>query len=209
MFTFLVSLVLALSTIVFPHTVFAQDLDWTKVGSEYTPLTQIATGNYISGFLQLGLGIVVTMCLIFLLIGGFRWVTSKGEKEALAKSQKTISGALIGLVIAMAIFLILGLLSAFTHIDLLRFCIPGVAGQCNIQYTGGPGPIGNPGPGPAPGAVGPCGCGGSANGLCATIGTVSNDAGSCYTCQTSGWQQNPSMPLGNCSTPVACYTCTP
>lgn len=194
----------------------AQDLNWANVSTTYRPLTQITAGNYVAGFIQIGLIIIVVACLLFLLIGGVRWITSKGEKEALAKSQKTISGAIIGLIIALAIFVILGLLSAFTRVNLLQFCIPGINGNCsNIRYSdqgpsGGPNIPGNPNPNPPPPGlpIGPCGCGNNSVGLCAPLATRSNWSGRCYSCQFGGWQYEPAMVYpGGCNDPVNCYTC--
>jgi len=191
----------------------AQDLDWTNVGTAYHPLTQITPDSYIAAFIQFALIIIVVVCFAFLLIGGVRWLVSKGEKEATAKAQKTISGALIGLLLALLIFLILGMLSMFFHVNLLQFCIPGVTGECTVTSyippDGSGNPPGNPGSGTPvfPNIAGHCPCGGAGAGKCALVNDISNDAGSCYVCTSASWVQHSELSLSSCNTPISCYTC--
>lgn len=214
------------------NRLLAQDIDWTNVGTAYRPLTQIAPSNYIAALINIGLIAIVIIVFLFLLIGGFRWITSKGEKEGLVKSQKTISGALIGLIIALSIFLILGLLAAFFRINLLQFCIPGVTASCNITYTPPVSPPGSP-PGVPPGSppVPPvgipappgsplppgttvgvnCGCGGGTGpGQCALINAISTVNFQCYQCTATQWSLRSDLTYPtdcNPGSPINCYPC--
>lgn len=59
--------------------------------------------------------------LVYFLIGSFSWITSKGERELVAKAQRYMSNAVIGLVVvvlAWAITGILGSLLGFSILDL-------------------------------------------------------------------------------------------
>ena len=55
-----------------------------------------------------GLFIVATiLAVVYLLIGGIRWITSKGDKMAVEAARKQIVAAVIGLVVVAAAFLII------------------------------------------------------------------------------------------------------
>lgn len=47
------------------------------------------------------LGLLGLIALIVVLIGGFRWMISMGEEERITRAKKTISGALIGIVLIL------------------------------------------------------------------------------------------------------------
>jgi hypothetical protein len=177
----------------------AAEIDWTSgVGAEYTPLTNITPTGFFQGIINLLLIGIVTACLIFLLIGGYQWIVSKGDKEGVSKSQKTISGALIGLVIALSIFMINGLLSSFIRANLTQICIPGVSGSsnCGVTYTSPAPPTPRP-PTSTPAPPATTGAPGASNllcpytGYCGVIGVtyVQNSAptNNCVTCESGGW----------------------
>ena len=55
-----------------------------------------------------GLFIVATiLAVVYLLIGGIRWITSRGDKVAVEAARKQIVAAVIGLVVVAAAFLII------------------------------------------------------------------------------------------------------
>lgn len=51
--------------------------------------------------IQAGLMIVAYVTIIYLVIGGFKYMTSTGEQAGMAAAKKTITNAIIGLVIAL------------------------------------------------------------------------------------------------------------
>lgn len=55
----------------------------------------------------------VAIALFLFLIGGIKWISSRGDKEALGAAQKTITTALIGLIIVFAAWAILTLIKNF------------------------------------------------------------------------------------------------
>lgn len=63
---------------------------------------------------------------VMLLIGGITYLTSGGDPKASEKAKNTMTFAIAGLVLIIAAYLILNLISTFTGIpNLLKFTIPG------------------------------------------------------------------------------------
>lgn len=48
------------------------------------------------------LGILALIAVIFILLGGFRWMTAGGNEESVEKAKEILIAAIIGLVIIMA-----------------------------------------------------------------------------------------------------------
>lgn len=59
-------------------------------------------------FINFALGLLGLIALIMVLIGGFRWLISMGEEEKVAVAKKTISSALIGMVLVLLSWAIVG-----------------------------------------------------------------------------------------------------
>lgn len=51
-----------------------------------------------------GLGILGLVAVVFILIGGFRWMTAGGNEQSVESAKKILIAALIGLVIVMAAY---------------------------------------------------------------------------------------------------------
>jgi cytochrome bd-type quinol oxidase subunit 2 len=61
--------------------------------------------------------------IIYFIVGAFNWLASGGDKERISRAQRYLSNALIGLVLivlAWAIIGILGLLLGFNVLDLVN-----------------------------------------------------------------------------------------
>lgn len=68
--------------------------------------------------------LAVIIALMYLLYGGIKWITSKGEKTEVESARNHIMAALIGLiVVVLAVFLLSIVLSAF-GISLDQLAIP-------------------------------------------------------------------------------------
>ncbi|HCS79202.1 TPA: hypothetical protein DIV55_05700 [Patescibacteria group bacterium] len=106
-------------------------------------------GNIISALVGLFLvgGTITTF--LFLLLGGFRWITSSGDKQKLQTAQDQITNAIIGLIIMTAAWAIMMLVGQFTGIGIFgangwNINLPGLGGN-------GPAPVVAPVPAvPAP-----------------------------------------------------------
>ena len=74
---------------------------------------------------------VVTMAIGFagitlfllLLVGGFKYLTSGGNPESVASAQRTITSALVGLIIIALAFLILTFIQVFTGANVSVFTV--------------------------------------------------------------------------------------
>lgn len=92
-----------------------------KPGAEVTGIAKILCGLGGAGIAKTIQGVVVffiilafVIALIYLLLGGVKWITSSGEKEKVDEARKHIVAALIGLVVVfLAVFLISVILAAF------------------------------------------------------------------------------------------------
>lgn len=60
-----------------------------------------ANNNVIQIILNIVFGIVGALSFLFVVIGGFRYITSQGDPQSVAKAKGTIIYALVGLVVAI------------------------------------------------------------------------------------------------------------
>jgi len=61
-----------------------------------------ANGSTLQIILQIFFGLVGALALLFVVIGGFRYVISAGDPKAAAEGKNTIIYAVVGLVIAIS-----------------------------------------------------------------------------------------------------------
>jgi hypothetical protein len=61
-----------------------------------------ANGSFITNLLNIIFGIFGAVTLLFIVIGGFRYVISSGDPKNTAKAKNTIIYALIGLVVTLS-----------------------------------------------------------------------------------------------------------
>jgi len=57
---------------------------------------------------QIVFGILAAVCVLMIVLAGFRFVTGRGDPQEMAKARNTIIFALIGLVIALAAEAVVG-----------------------------------------------------------------------------------------------------
>ena len=68
--------------------------------------------------------------LVMLIVGGFRYMLSGGSSKGVESAKSSITGVIIGLILALSSFLIINLLSAFTGMPLGQLYFPpGAEGQ--------------------------------------------------------------------------------
>jgi hypothetical protein len=100
--------------------------DWTSVagctvdGAPTLKCLEAVFGNIVSVVISLA-GIAL---FVMLSVGAFRYLTSGGEPKATEAAQKTMTSAFLGIILIIASYLILSLVSEFTGISLLKFEIP-------------------------------------------------------------------------------------
>ena len=74
-----------------------------SLGCGATNLPQVsASSNEIQKILQITFMTLGAVAVLFVVIGGFRYVISSGDPEDAANARKTIIYAIIGLIVALA-----------------------------------------------------------------------------------------------------------
>lgn len=88
-------------------------------GAQFTPPDATGTGlpnearasDIIIRIIEILLAIAGLVAVIFLIIGGFRYITAGGNEEAAESAKKTITNAIIGIVIIILAFVIVRVIS--------------------------------------------------------------------------------------------------
>jgi glucose uptake protein GlcU len=104
---------------------------WLILGSPLSPLSALAQGslnpdcngsvnilcgqNWRAGSLfqeiiGILLGIVGLISVLFIIIGGFRYITSAGNEEQAEAGKKTLQNAIIGLVVVILCYVIVNVI---------------------------------------------------------------------------------------------------
>src|SRR5258705_3889091 len=79
------------------------------------------TGSIVTILLVFG----VIVAIIFMIIGGIRWTMSGGDKGKLDQARHTITGAIVGIIIAFSAYFVLNVITfLFTGSSVLNFNIP-------------------------------------------------------------------------------------
>lgn len=96
---------LIISSLMLPHVAYAQ--------------TASGNVNQIVTFLKSIVGVLTTVgsvvAVIFFAIGGFSYMTSSGNPEALEKSKKTIIYSAVGLTIVIGAYMLTGIVSQLAN----------------------------------------------------------------------------------------------
>ena len=107
---------LALSTasyLTLAPSAFAQTTVVPCNTGQFNPLCLFNTNsfsNLVAGFIQIAFVLAVIVALFYLIYGGFRWITSGGDKQAVNAARDHIVAAIIGLVIIFLSYFILNFL---------------------------------------------------------------------------------------------------
>ncbi len=77
--------------------------------------TGLPNDTSISGFIlkiiNIALAVAGLVAVLFLIIGGFRYITSAGNEETAGQAKKVITNAIIGIVIIILSFVIVRVIS--------------------------------------------------------------------------------------------------
>jgi len=91
-------------------------------------LSVLSGSDFLQKFLSTGvrLGFFVGPIVFFflLLMGAIKWITSGGDKARLESAQKQITHALVGLVILLSIFVIIGIIESIFGISITNIILP-------------------------------------------------------------------------------------
>lgn len=69
------------------------------------------------------MGFAGIVLFVLLLVGGFKYITSGGDPKATESAQKTITYAIMGLVLILVSYLILVLIRTITGVNVTEFKI--------------------------------------------------------------------------------------
>lgn len=104
---------------------FAAQFDPITGFGPFQPANLSSPGSTFDLFFSISLGVLTVVggiaFLVYFVLGAFSWLTSAGDKEKVAKAQRYITNALIGLIVivlAWAITGIVGTLLGFSILDL-------------------------------------------------------------------------------------------
>lgn len=82
-------------------------------------------GKVITNGINFLFVVAAMLALVFLIIGGVKWLTSQGEKEGVNKARETIVAAIVGLVIIFLSYLIVNfVLNLFVGVNLFNLTLP-------------------------------------------------------------------------------------
>lgn len=81
-------------------------------------------GTVIGNAVAIIFVVAVLVVLFMLVLGAFNWITSGGDKEAVAKARNRIINALIGLLLLAVAFLIARVAGQLVHIDIFHLQLP-------------------------------------------------------------------------------------
>jgi len=112
-----------LSSLLMLSVVFAQEIN-LKPTEEFGGLVNITIPAMVPVIIQVILIVAALVALIFLIIGGIKWITAGGDKAATESARGTITSALIGLVIVFASWAIIRLIELFFNISILTLTLP-------------------------------------------------------------------------------------
>lgn len=106
-------------------TVFAVDnsIDLSPAG-QFAGLKDLTVGSIVSGLIRLVLIIAALAFFTILVLGGIRWILSRGDKAEVENARNQITHALIGLAVIFAAWAIIKLIETLFGINILQLTIP-------------------------------------------------------------------------------------
>ena len=120
----------SLSGMMMAGVVYAQDTVNLGPTEEFANLSQVTLPNIVPVVIQMILIVAALVALVFLIVGGIKWITSGGDKTAVESARGTITSALIGLLIVFAAWAIIRLIEYFFGLAILDLKVP------TIELTG-------------------------------------------------------------------------
>lgn len=87
------------------------------------PKQLIDLQGLFSNIISLAIGAAAVVCFFLFIIGGFQYLTASGNEQAAAGARKTLTFAILGVVLIVLSFLALRLISAFTGVDVTHFSV--------------------------------------------------------------------------------------
>lgn len=92
---------------------FAIDLCQSQQGLNITSLCGVTIDTLIPRIINTVLFVAFVAALLFLIIGGIKWIMSGGDKEGATKAKETVTSALIGLAIVLGSWILINIVLNF------------------------------------------------------------------------------------------------
>ena len=111
--------VFALAPLVVPHFATAQDnplndkVSCQQIGALNCDSPTI--NELIVRVIRILLGVAFAVAVLFLIIGGFYYITAQGNEEAAGKGKQTVINALIGIVIIIMSYVIVNVIANLAY----------------------------------------------------------------------------------------------
>jgi hypothetical protein len=118
---------LGFAALVFLATAFPASADLCPTGdfARLCNLNLTRADSIVGSIITVLLIFAVIVAVIFIIIGGIRWVMSGGDKSKVESARGTITGAVIGIIIALSAYFILNVVTyLFTGKVFTNFVIP-------------------------------------------------------------------------------------
>lgn len=99
--------------------------------SDFAGLCTVSITGIIGPLINLIFIIAVIAALLYLVFGGFKWLTSGGDKQSVASAREHIIAAIIGLVIIFLSYFILQIVVGFfvPNFTFSNFSLPTILGN--------------------------------------------------------------------------------
>jgi len=92
-------------------------------------------GKFLSSMIAVGMVVAAVLFIFLLIIGGIKWITAGGDKAQAESARKTITNALIGIIVIFSLYAIVNLVSCFFGLSFLQINI----GTLNVSLGACPG----------------------------------------------------------------------
>lgn len=112
-----------LTTFVLPRVLFAQTTGTNgniqgglnEIKNQFPSQSEIAqsqtVGDLILSVIRILIGLLLSITVLFIILGGYQYVTSAGNEEQAKRGRRTLTYAIIGLVVVILSYVIVNTVS--------------------------------------------------------------------------------------------------
>lgn len=94
-------------------------MDKPSCGTADTPANIGCIGLMINSVIHAGMALIGVTTVILIIYSGIKFITSGGDAKQLESARKTLTYAIIGLVIVVSAFMIVNLIATITGVSCL------------------------------------------------------------------------------------------
>jgi len=114
--------VLSISSLAFPFSTSAGNITINLIPNTGPArnISNISASGLVSTLINLLIGGAGVVAFIFLLLGGWQWITAGGDKDGLDKARKKVTNSLIGLALVLSTYALLRVVQILFGINLVQ-----------------------------------------------------------------------------------------